>query len=309
MSIYTDTSLIAECYYRAGLSIIPIITNGTKKPITKWAQDKWRRPLWSEIEPYWNCDNPFGIAILCGDRSNGVEVLDFDDTTSYPLWAENINKELLFTLPIIETPSGGRHIYWRISPTPKSQVLARDTQRKVLVETRGEGAYIIAPGSPLSTHKLNLPYVLLSGNPLAIPVITTAQREYFLSVAKSFNRYEKPERKTTLYRETKNTTWKLSVGSRFCREAQWEDILCPLGWRVARIKGDIMYWTKPGGRKGDCHATTGYGEVDCLHCFSTDCMPLEAERSYNKYAVYTMLYHNGDFSKARKEIEQKQLLR
>src|SRR6266851_5581773 len=104
----------ARRYLRAGLSIIPIARDGSKRSIIRWKEFETRRPTDQEIESFFNHDDPPGIAIIGGDVSGGVEVLDFDEDAPrvFSHWCtlvEAENQELTSKLTVIETPRGGVH--------------------------------------------------------------------------------------------------------------------------------------------------------------------------------------------------------
>jgi hypothetical protein len=66
--------------------------------------------------------------------------------------------------PIARTPSGGYHVYLRsVEPPGRNTKLAVSAQpvragSHLLVETRGEGGYVVAPGSPVECHRTRRPY-------------------------------------------------------------------------------------------------------------------------------------------------------
>lgn len=51
----------------------------------------------------------------------------------------------------------------------------------MLIETRGEGGYVVAAPSP--------GYQFIHGKPNACPLITTIERDTLLDIARSFNQY------------------------------------------------------------------------------------------------------------------------
>ena len=326
MSIYATeprnpTARIAFWYYEAGLAIIPLRLDGTKAPLVKWASEGWRRPTWEDLAAYFNRPAPCGIGILTGNRNLGYEVLDFDCHRSpsvYPKWVARIDEGLLSKLVIVATPSGGRHIYYRCVTTEGSKPLAREAPKPdhdpatlppATIELKSEGAYIVAPGSPPETHPDNKLYDLLQGDPRTPTIITTGQRAALHTAAKSLNLYAPPPTKPTQpIDRTKLSKNKKLPGDKFNQQAEWEDILEPHGWTATKTKGSTTYWTKPGGTGNASHATTGYGQGDCLYIFTTDCPKhFEPNRAYNKFAAFTMLYHDGDYKRAAKALAKKNL--
>ena len=58
----------------------------------------------------------------------------------------------------------------------------------------------------------------------------------------------------------------------------------------------VTSWQRPGKTIG-ISATTNYGGADLLHVF-TSSTDFEPDTSYSKFAVYTLLHHQGDYSAA-----------
>src|SRR5262249_10204383 len=50
-------------------------------------------------------------------------------------------------------------------------------------------------------------------------------------------------------------------GDDFNRRATWREILEPGGWKVARIRDQVVHWTRPGKDDG-VSATSGYCESE-----------------------------------------------
>ena len=306
MSSYAPTNhtaIIAHEYHRSGLADLPLRTDGTKAPCVKWQVYRWE-----EIAHWFNRPFPCGIGILCGKRSNGLEVLDFDDPAAYPQWSSRVDAHLLATLPLVATPSDGAHLYYRCETQEASQVLARDAAGGVAIETRAEGAYVVACGSPLAVHEAGKPYDLIRNDPRNPPLITTEQRAALHAAARALNLYAPPPKKASKPRDRTQPKGRQLAGDKFNATASWEEVLEPHGWRIAGSRGGKTYWTKPNGKHGACHATTGYGEADCLYVFSTDAAPFEERQAYNKFAAYALLEFKGDYKRAaRAAIQNKHL--
>lgn len=124
----------------AGLSVIPIRVDGSKAPaVNSWKIFQSRQPFQQEIEG-WFGKSELGIAVVCGTVSGNLEVFDFDDDaiTIFPFWCdlvESASPGLIERLPIIETPTGGKHVYARCSTIEGNLKLARSVS-EVLTERR-----------------------------------------------------------------------------------------------------------------------------------------------------------------------------
>ena len=90
-----------------------------------------------------------GVGIVCGAVSGNLELLDFDDGGSrFEPWLEKVPRELRERLVVESTPSGGRHVYYRVKGAageryvPGNRKLAMKADGHVLIETRGEAGYV-----------------------------------------------------------------------------------------------------------------------------------------------------------------------
>jgi hypothetical protein len=100
-------------------------------------------------------------------------------------------------LSITRTPKPGYHVRYRCHEidVPGNTKLAIDPGTKVvLIETRGEGGYALAPGCPAKCHHTGRLYVHHSGPPLEkVQAIGTELREVLIRCAMSFDRVPPPE--------------------------------------------------------------------------------------------------------------------
>jgi hypothetical protein len=316
-----------------GYSILPIATDGRKRPagqvlprdqdgVPSWLPFQSRIADENELNRWYGSAAPYGLGIICGDISGSLIVLDCE---SEEVWLD-IEREarasggrlqqLVDAATLTATPSGGRHLFIHLDcQTPPGTILARDANRQVLVETRGAGHYVVAPGSPASVHELNLPYQLIrSGTSIGNSfedvgqLWTAAELETILSIAKSFNRYVAPEMIRTSPRQGTAAPDNDSPGSTWNRIGDWAEILEPHGWRPVGTRGDTVLWCRPGKSSG-ISATTGHcrtpGSGDLLFVFSSNAAPFEPDTAYSKFAALAILSHGGDFSAAAKDLKER----
>lgn len=185
----------ADVYLSVGLCAVPC--NTSKFPdLLEWTTFKTRRPAVGEL----NYANSPNLGIVCGKVSGNLEVIDVDvkhDITG------TLRQDLLSLLPdflsyVVETPSGGLHIYYRLDSeetVPGNHPIARRptteeekdrdlkankkiSMFKTIIETRGEGGFVVAPPSN--------GYKILSDE---FPYITPEQRDYVMSICEGFNTY------------------------------------------------------------------------------------------------------------------------
>ena len=296
----------AEQLTAAGISVIPIKNDGSKAAAVSW------KPCQSEIADPATLSQWFGNGADCGigavggKVSGNLEVMDFDDPESYERWTKLVGRvapELLERLVIVRTPTGGYHVFYRCRDgVERNQYLARRKVKgktKVLIETRGEGGYVLLPGSPPSCHHANKRYELIQGDFTKIPTIDAAERDSLLQCARALNEYVKPAR---VFATSTNGDGH-RPGDEFNRKATWEETLEPHGWVKVGHNGETAHWRRPD--KGtDVSATTNYDCSDLFYVFSTNADPFEAQRAYDKFAAYTYLNHDKDFSAAAADLAE-----
>ena len=281
----------AKEYLSYQLSVIP--TKEDKLPaLSSWKPYQSQRLKEEEVEALFNGANVKGLAIICGAISGGLEVIDVDtkhDTTG-SLWEElraliedNL-PDVYNRLVIAQTRSGGYHIYYRCREIKGNLKLATKLNKEVLIETRGEGGYVIAPPTPA--------YKYIQGEPVIIPTITTDEREILFSIAKSFNELqdEKPKVNTT-----PTTTYNSTGLSPFEDYNQRGDIVAILegkGWRVVNQKGQRVNLLRPGSTDSKTSGNFHTG-LRVLRVFSssTDFNP---DKGYSPSSVFSLLECNGD---------------
>ncbi|MDB5350510.1 MAG: hypothetical protein JWN86_1757 [Planctomycetota bacterium] len=292
---------------------MPISTDAKRCPKIKWS------PYQLERVPGFLLSDHFvgrqsGIGVICGKTSGSLEVLDFDDASVWSPWCKAVVKKhgsILVRTPVVSTPSGGQHLYWRCKEIEGNLRLARkpidDGKSKIRIETRGQGGYAVLPGSPLGTHKNGTPYRLISGNFKTIVEISPAVRASLLDIARSFDLMP-PDAPRIDLRAAYGDVLPASAagigerpGDAFNASVSWDSILIPSGWTLHTDTGSVVYWRRPGKDDGGFSASTGYCG-DKLHVFSSNADPLEAEKTYDKFAAYAWLQHAGDFRSAAAEL-------
>ena len=174
--------------------------------------------------------------------------------------------------------------------TPGNTKLATDpiapSEERCLIETRGEGGYAIAPGSPAECHKTGRLYIHHSGPELEnVQAIGIEERETLIRAARSFDRSAASE-------EPKAAGGNgLPAGDDFNgRGPDWPAILAPHGWVAAHLRAKVTYWRRPGKEGKGWSATTGACRSkagrELFYVFSSNAAPFEPEKSYSKFGVY-----------------------
>ncbi len=302
---------IVRGYAAGGLSCIPVLANGTKAPALPMGHpvlNRCRCATPAELDA-WFDDRGWGVAIQGGERSGGLVVFDFDGPAGlalYERWADDLEQEvpgLLAALPQVQTPRG-RHVYARCpGHAPGNQKLARGVDGKAVIETRGEGGYVLAPGCPCECHPDRKMYVLAPGPALAeVPTVTQDQLACLLDLARARDASPREEVRPAAAPVPADEQ---RPGDIFNVRGAWEDVLVGAGWTRVRERGGLTYWRRPGKSDPGCSATTGIRSEcgkDLLYVFSTNAHPFQDARSYTKFAAHALLNHGGDWGAAAREL-------
>lgn len=302
-------------YVRAGFSVVPIRTDGSKAPPPiSWKLWQSRRTSEYEVRQFFR--NDVGVAIIGGIVSGNLEIIDFDRADRIDPWIQLVEESLpglVARLPRIQTPKGGAHFYYRsTTPVDGSTKLAQEPpsidagtgkpKEITLIETRGEGGYAVAPGSPASCHEKCLPYRHVAGPEIIqTPTITPEERKVLLAAARSFNLWI-PSVVDHVPTTPIPAGDRTRPGDDFNDRASWREILEPAGWALAFASGTETHWRRPGKTGRGTSATTGYCG-DNLYVFSSNAAPFESGKAYTKFSAYTLIHHGGDYSVAAAALE------
>jgi putative DNA primase/helicase len=350
-----DATSVADCYLRehpqlmpvygtasamlaAGICGIPI--GAAKKPVlASWKKFQDRLPTPDELHEWFGNERADrGLAVVGGHVSGGLEMLELEGRAL----GEGIAEEFagyMREAGLLETwqrvyagyselsPGGGLHVLWRCAEVSGNTKLAArpataeeleadpDHKVRVLIETRGEGGYVVVAPSPGGCHPSGKPWTLLEGSFGTIVTISPEEREEILRCARRCSKvppgviHQPPER-------TKHETLRGPDRSRAGfplrtrpgdvfnqRGPDWAEILEPRGWRLDRTEANgTAHWTRPGKAAGTS-ATTGnpQHEGDKFHCF-TSSTEFEPDVAYSRFAVFVILEHGGDWGAAAERL-------
>lgn len=299
----------AHALAASGLSVIPIKPDGSKSPAVAWGKFQSKIATPDEIELMFQ--RGVGVAIVAGEASGNLEVLDIEKGAPFDEFCELVKEHdpsLLDTLVHVATPSGGSHLFYRCGEIGGNQKLAmhldENNRPKVDIETRGRGGYVLTIGSPVACHPAKKEYQLLRNRLTQIPTITPAQRTLLLDAARSFNRVVR-EAKVDQKPQSNGNGTGARPGDIFNAQTSWPEILDRHGWvAVPGGRGEETLWRRPGKDDG-FSATTNYRGSGLLYVFSTNASPFDHETSYSRFAAYALLNHNGDYRAAAREIAQR----
>ena len=303
----------AKRYLEQGLSVIP--TGKDKSPTIKtWAGYQTQAMNLEEAQELFK--GAQAIAVLAGTASQGLEVVDVDtknDLTGtlgedlLQLLQDNLEPQQYQAIKQVSTPSGGQHLYYRCKEIAANSKLAsrpttqeeraknpKETKR-VLIETRGRGGYVLAPPSPGYIH---------TAGPEVPGEITPETRQAIWAIAQSFNEVQEPE---AAPRYTAPPGAAAEPGSSPFKDYNSRGDAVALlernGWTVVSQQGDRINLKRPGDTQAKTSGNYHLGHRK-LWIFSTS-TEFNPEKSYSPADVYTLLECQGDTKLAyRRLLEQ-----
>lgn len=281
---------IAKKYYDAGLNILPA-SSREKRPLCAWKRYIKQRPTFDEV--FSSITTFDALALVCGETSGGVEVIDFDQSAAaFPaFW--NIEKEICAECVIETSQSGGKHLIYRREDCGSSLKLASN-QDGVLIETRGRGGIcIISP---------SVGYTLERGDFTRLPVLSRGECEKIFTTARSFDEVKRELRPVgcDLPKVESVQNDGDSVAERLRNGYEWLDSLQRAGWLFLFENENYFYFSRPFQNvKGKIGGS--FSKIDkFFHCFTSNAPPLEVDRSYSPLQLIAALDFDGDESRAAK---------
>jgi hypothetical protein len=309
----TDILLTALEFANQGISVVPVATDGSKRPgIASWKQYQETRPTTAELMT-WFADAQ-GVGVICGKVSGNLEMLELEGRAVADKMHLDL-KEMAGNAGLGEvwdrinngyvemTPSGGIHWLYRIDgEVPGNTKLARkpgeNDRIDVLAETRGEGGFVIVAPTNGTCHPSGGAWTMLVGSAKSIPTLTVAERQGLHQLFATFDCVPKVEFVTE---ELAPKGGNLTPGDDYNAKVTWEQVLEPLGWKkVYTNKAGVTSWRRPGKSEG-ISATTNHAGNDKFFCFSSSTQ-FEPERSYSKFAIFTLVEHQADFTASARAL-------
>ncbi len=316
MTALLDTAL---ALHAAGLSVVPVAADGTKRPRIAWKQHTTTAADVDQLNAWFDNDLEQGIGIVTG--FGGVELLEVEGAAMSLMGdvlelLDGTGLRDLYNQLVAgwseQSPSGGLHLFYRLSDAevPGNTKVAQRPKdmapyRETLAETRGTGGFVVLAPSAGAVHQSGRPYVLLSGGPATIPTITKEQRDQLHAVINAVMDTMPDEAALVGPVDAK---WSISYqaiagditpGDDFEARTDWSEIL--LGWTLVFTRGRTRYWRRPGKNDG-ISATTGHADDrDRLFVF-TSSTDFDPETPYTKFGAYTLLNHRGDHAAAAKAL-------
>jgi len=143
----TNQKLTAALEYlqKYRFSVIPV--NQNKKPLIAWEEFQKRFASESEIIKWWKDFPDANVGIVTGSLSN-LCVFDTDDSSADKVFNESLPEQV--TCPVVETPGGGKHYYFRC---PNDTISNKARIKSERIDFRGNGGFIVAAPSVNSNGK------------------------------------------------------------------------------------------------------------------------------------------------------------
>ncbi|MEI8194333.1 MAG: bifunctional DNA primase/polymerase, partial [Phycisphaerae bacterium] len=308
---------IALRYQRTGLAVLPARLAEKRPALAGWKDYQSCLPTEAEVAA-WFANRHDALCLVTGAVSGNLELIDFDNGGElFDRWAQLVEAEapgLTGRLVIEQSQSGGRHAIYRCAvpvcgnihlaqraiPTPddKPLVITGKTYKPrrnasagweitlTLIETRGEGGLFLCHPTP--------GYGLLQGQIEDLPLLTAEERDVLLEAAWSLNEVIPPP--VAVPPETYSAPSYPQAerpGDAFNTRGDVTALLVQHGWTLAR-DGENQYWRRPGKSKG--WSATLKDRV--FYVFSSNAAPFDGPKAYGPFAVYTILEHGGDYTRA-----------
>lgn len=309
----------AEIYAKNGYSVLPV--NSVKHPaFSSWTplQKEAMKP--SQITNAFCSSNVTGVALIGGRVSGGLVCMDVDckfDLTG-TLWTDlqaaikDLMPGLFERLVIQKTINNGYHLLYCTDADVSRSDLARryateeekaqkveDTMNngavilkanntpKALIEVKAEGGYFLVHPSP--------GYRVIQGDLLHLPVISGEDHAALFEIARSFDQIEAPVRR---HGESKSFKDGVDVFGDYNRRSDVADILSAAGWSILGTRAGRTFVKHPYSASNPVSGNIK-DNILVVHSTST---PFDAEKGYSAAGVFTVLYHNGEYSAAAKAL-------
>lgn len=291
-------------------SLLPLIEEadektGEIKSVHSWKPFQTERATDDEFERWNRAGAQLGL--VCGNISGGLLVLDFDLVRNgtecyYDRWANACEAQgyRVRRLPTQRTGSGGMQVAVRCANPGGNTKLAwvkDETEklgRKVAIETRGEGGYIVAAPS---LHPNGNRYKMLHGQLHEAPLAPQERVNAIVEIARSFNQVSEPERKRVVRADGAiDINDENSVIERYNSLGTTYDELLKYGYRDAG-RGRML---RPDATRISTPGVEFFENGRSWHWSSND--PLSNGMPQDRFAVRCFFEFNDDITEAVRVI-------
>ena len=124
-----------EWYLERGFSVFPLIAGEKEPAIDTWKPFQEKKPTKKDIQKWFYTGAKFNIAVVCGQVSGDLVVLDFEDAkVAHKIFGKGISKETL----CVKSGSGkGLHVYFFSEYGCRKFKIS-----ELALDVQGEGSYV-----------------------------------------------------------------------------------------------------------------------------------------------------------------------
>ena len=288
-------------YLQLGINTIAV--NENKQAIYAWKVYQEQMVTKEELSRQMADNRAKGVAIICGSVSGNLEVIDIDTKyETYDLWQaikEAIPSELYAKLHIVKTRSNGKHLIYKCEAIEGNQKLAQrlptleeaknnpSIKSYTIIETRGEGGYVVAP--PTSGYAIEQE---------GINVISLDEREVLFEIMRSFNEIFE-EQVIEAHQRPSTKDYGVSPFDDYNRRGDIIDLMQRNGWKVVKQNSERIFFLRPGS--GAEHSGSWNIGMGLFSVFSVN-TPFLVQKGYKLSAVFSILESGGDFKMAARKL-------
>ena len=288
-------------YLQLGINTIAV--NENKQAIFPWKVYQEQMVTEEELSRQMSDNRAKGVAIICGSVSGNVEVIDIDTKyETYDLWQaikDAIPHDLFLKLHIVKTRSNGKHLIYKCEAIQGNQKLAQrlptleekkdnpSIKSYCIIETRGEGGYVVAPPTPGYTIEQE-----------GIHVITHDEREALFEIMRSFNEIFE-EQVIEAHQRPSTKDYGVSPFDDYNRRGDIVDLMDRNGWKVVKQNSERIYFLRPGSQAE--HSGSWNVSMGLFSVFSVN-TPFIVQKGYKLSAVFSILETSGDFKLAARKL-------
>jgi hypothetical protein len=321
-----DLLAVARHYAAAGLSVVPVRADGSKAPkFQGWQRYGDAPPTPVQLVEWFGRGEAGGLGIPGGPASGNLTVLDFETAEVWGRWLSLLSPERRAhadACPLARTPRGGAHLYVRLELPTRGVLLAErpdgidDAGRpktKTLIETRGHGQQVLAPGCPPACHELNVSYRwereawVGGGESREVPLPVWIE---WLELAASLTQVERRREERRADTRDRRAVSADDPGTDFNHRGTWDEAgLFAAGWEWERCYGDDRGTVRRPGKGAGVSGTLGIVSSrdngwPLFHCFTTSAAPFDGGGNYSRFSVFAELVCGGDYKAAARRLRE-----
>ncbi len=284
-----------------------IVVDDSKRPVYPWKKFQTNMISMGELIKQLKHPKAAGLGVVCGSVSGNLEVIDFDlkyDVSGVLMqkFVSRVPKALLEKLCIVETRSKGYHIYYRCEKITTNIKLASrkategevcqspHIKQLVLIETRGQGGFVVAPPTPgyRVHHRVKVPFIQID------------ERETLLAIARSFNEIQE------MIVVPKPKVLQVATANKPLDDYNLRGtpiaLLETYGWTVVREDKERIFLKRPGHTAAESSGNFHKGK-NLFKVWSTS-TEFSTGMPYDPAGIYTTLVHQGNYKAAAKDLYQ-----